>query len=99
MQKRMLQALISVAALAVLLFGSVLYLHTGAGTSTARAQSVYSKLSKIQKRLLSGLLSSELDPQSATNVLGRPLNYFPTSLSGCSQNLGGNIKVNQNCLN
>jgi hypothetical protein len=99
MQKRMLQALISVAALAVLLFGSALYLHTSAGTSTARAQSVYSKLSNIQKRLLSGFLSSELAPQSATNTVAKPLNYFPTSLSGCSQNREGNIKVNQNCLN
>jgi hypothetical protein len=99
MQKRMLRILISVAALTVLLFGSALYLNASAGSSTAKAQSVYSKLSKIQKRLLSGVLSSELDPQSVKATASRPLNYFPTSLSGCSQNRGGNTKVNQNCLN
>ncbi len=99
MQKRMLRVLISAAALGVLLLGSALYLHTGAGSGTAKAQSVYSSLSKIQKRILSGYLSSELDPQSTTNVAVKPLNYFPSSLSGCSQNRGGNIKVNQNCLN
>src|SRR5260370_37893901 len=100
MQKRMRRILISVAALGVLLLGSAMYLHVGAGTSTAKAQSVYSSLSKIQKRLLSGFASSELDPQVASpNTSSRPHNYFPSSLSGCSQNRGSNIKVNQNCLN
>jgi hypothetical protein len=99
MQKRMLRILISVAALTVLLLGSAMYLHAGAGSGTAKAQSVYSQLSKIQKRLLSGFLSSELDPQSVTNVSAKPRNYFPTNDDGCSQNRGSNIKVNQNCLN
>lgn len=49
MQNRMLRILISSAALGVLLLGSALYLHAGAGSGTAKAQSVYSSLSKIQK--------------------------------------------------
>jgi len=100
MQKRMLRILVSVAALGILLLGSALYLHAGASSNTVKAQSLYSGLNKMQKRLLSGFASSELDPQTASpNVSSRPLNYFPSSLSGCSQNRGGNIKVNQNCLN
>lgn len=100
MQKSMLRILVSVTALGVLLLGSALYLHAGADSGTAKAQSLYSSMNKIQKRILSGFASSELDPQTASpNVSSRPLNYFPSSLSGCSQNRGGNIKVNQNCLN
>lgn len=99
MQKRMLRILVSLAVLGVLLLGTVMYLRAGVGSGTAKAQSVYSSLSKIQKRILSGYLSSELDQQSATNVAVKSLNYFPSSLSGCSQNRGSNIKVNQNCLN
>jgi hypothetical protein len=101
MQKRKLRILISAVVLTTLLLGSAMYLHAGAGSGTAKAQSVYSSLSKIQKRILSGFLSSELDPQSTTNAkfsakLG---NYFPTNDDGCPQNRGSNIKVNQNCLN
>ena len=32
-------------------------------------------------------------------LTGHPANYFPAGPAGCSSNLGGNIKVNQNCLN
>lgn len=99
MQKRMVRIPISVAALALLLLGSAAYMHTGAGSGTAQAQSVYSQLGTVQKRLLSGFASSELEPQQVTRAAVKPLNYFPTSLSGCSQNRGDNIKVNQDCLN
>jgi hypothetical protein len=30
---------------------------------------------------------------------GGTINYFPSSQGNCSANLGGNLKVNQNCLN
>ncbi len=99
MPKRMLRILISVAVLTVLLLGTALYLHAGAGAGTARAAFQYSQLNKIQKRLLSGFVSSELDQQASPNIASRPRNYFPTSDDGCPQNRGGNIKVNQNCLN
>ena len=104
MQKRMLRILISVAALGILLLGSALYLHAGAGSGTAKAQSYVLKPERRSKeRILSGFASSELDPQASTNAKTNTTqklgNYFPTSDDGCSQNLGGNIKVNQNCLN
>jgi hypothetical protein len=101
MQKRMLRILISVAAVSVLLIGVFMVSQMNAGTKTAAAKSLsYSQLSKIQKRIMSGFLSSELDPQAASpNTALRPRNYFPTNDDGCSQNLGSNIKVNQNCLN
>src|SRR5437667_2803207 len=100
MQKRMLRILISTMALTVLLLGTALYLHAGAGAGTARAKSVgYAQLTKIQKRFLSGIVSSELDPKIASNAALRPRNYFPTSDDGCPQSRGSNIKVNQNCLN
>jgi hypothetical protein len=61
----------------------------------------YSDLSKIQKRLLDGFVSSELDAAQNSAHTSAPLhsNYFPSSDDGCPQNLGDNVKVNQNCLN
>jgi hypothetical protein len=100
MQKRMLRILISVAAIGFLLIGAVMVTQLSAGTKTAKAQSfTYSQLNKIQKRLLDGLVSSELDPQTSTKTTKKLGNYFPTGDDGCTQNLGSNIKVNQNCLN
>ncbi len=99
MQKRMLRILISATAIVVLLLGTMMYLHSGAGSGTAKASFVYSHLSKIQKRFLSGFVSSELNPQTASNTALKPRNYFPTSDDGCPQSRGSNIKVNQNCLN
>src|SRR5437016_1447740 len=61
----------------------------------------YAQLSPVQKRLLSGLLSSEYTSQrprtTTTNAPTRG-NYFPSSDDGCSQNLGNNLRVNSNCL-
>jgi hypothetical protein len=100
MYKRMLRILISAMALTVLLLGTALYLRAGTTAGTAKATSVgYAQLTKLQKRLLSGVVSSELDLQASANTALRPRNYFPTSDDGCPQNRGGNIKVNQNCLN
>jgi hypothetical protein len=100
MQMRMLRILISVSALTILLFGTALYLHAGTGAGTVKAKSAgYAQLTKLQKRFLSGIVSSELDQQASPNTASRPRNYFPTSDDGCPQNRGGNIKVNQNCLN
>ncbi len=36
---------------------------------------------------------------SGTGTAGGIRNYFPSSQGQCSSNLGGNVKVNQNCLN
>jgi hypothetical protein len=102
MRKQMLRILISVAAIGILMVGAAMVTQFSAGTKTASAQTLtYQQLNKIQKRLLDGFVSSELDSQSSTNTktsskLG---NYFPTGDDGCTQNKGSNVKVNQNCLN
>ncbi|HEU5380800.1 MAG TPA: hypothetical protein VFV38_35710 [Ktedonobacteraceae bacterium] len=61
----------------------------------------YSALSTIQKRLLSGFLSSEISGSQTAAHTTSALHstYFPSSDDGCPQNLGENVKVNQNCLN
>ncbi|MDQ6606080.1 MAG: glycoside hydrolase, partial [Actinomycetota bacterium] len=74
-----------------------------------------SHLNKIQKRLLSGTLASALEAQSpgadgapdtrpssfpsVGGAAGSGLNYGPSASGKCSSTLGGNVKVNQNCLN
>ncbi len=62
----------------------------------------YARMTVMQKRLLSGvatraLIQGELNPEERDTPT--PNNYFPTSDDGCPVNLGGNVKVNQNCLN
>jgi hypothetical protein len=79
------------------------------GTTGAQA-SVYSRLNKIQKRILSGFASMELTQQvnartrvgSFTQVPAGPSSgssYFPTGNGLCSEHLGSNARVNQACLN
>jgi hypothetical protein len=78
----------------------------------AEAGRLYDRLTPIQKRLLSGFASSELDPQNVLSartpssagafspagpsVAGT--SYMPGD-DGCPKRLGDNIKVNENCLN
>ncbi len=65
----------------------------------------FRNLNPIQQRLVSGLLSSELNPNdpAAQTRAASPLS--PVSVpqqpgpNGCPANRGGNIKVNVNCLN
>jgi hypothetical protein len=102
MRKRMLRIVVSLAAVGVLLIGALMVSQMSKVTPAAVAKSfTYSQLSKIQKRLLDGLVSSELDPQTqaSPHTSAKLGNYFPTSDDGCPQNRGSNIKVNQNCLN
>jgi hypothetical protein len=83
-----------------------------AGTTTVAGELNYGRLNLIQKRLLSGFVSSELAAgggAATTNarpaavtlspLIGAPRNYFPTAPGDCAQTLGSNVKVNQNCLN
>ena len=93
----------SLVALASIIGGFLFFLGVGHPVGTVEAKGLaYSDLSKIQKRLLSGFVSSELDSSQATvhrtNAAARS-SYFPTSDDGCPQNRGDNVKVNQNCLN
>src|SRR5438876_2216193 len=81
------------------IIGGFSFMWMGGTTHTAKARSLtYSDLSTMQKRILSGIWTADLNSQNTSSrvVLG---NYFPTSDNGCQRNLGSNIKVNQNCLN
>lgn len=93
---------LSLVALASLISGFVFFVGFGTSLHTVQARGLtYSDLSKIQKRLLDGFVSSELDAAQNSAHTSAPLhsNYFPSSDDGCPQNLGDNVKVNQNCLN
>ena len=68
----------------------------GAGSVGANAFR-YEQLNQIQKRILSGLVSTEAQGNQANEQ--QPSNYFPRGSDACPVNLGSNIKVNQNCLN
>src|SRR5579885_1793715 len=93
---------LSLVTLASLISGFVFFVGFGTSPHTVQARGLtYSDLSKIQKRLLDGFVSSELDAAQNSAHTSAPLhsNYFPSSDDGCPQNLGDNVKVNQNCLN
>jgi hypothetical protein len=96
-----------VTAAMVCLMAASLMLGPGGGPTDAQA-SVYSKLNKIQKRILSGFASMELNRQDLRSPAGRRSvqqggttagNYFPSASGGCPVHYGSNVKVNQNCLN
>jgi hypothetical protein len=102
MNKRSLKIGMTAAAILLLLLGVLTYTHLGADANVAKAAgSPYAGMSPIQKRILSGFLSSEFDAHSAssTRTSNTRSNYYPSSDDGCPVNRGSNIKVNQNCLN
>ena len=59
----------------------------------------YAGLNTIQKRILSGFASMELNPSDSGNSTSAPDNYYPRGSGACPVNISSNIKVNQNCLN
>jgi hypothetical protein len=70
--------------------------------SVASAQPFgYGQLNKIQQRIVSGLLASELgggaqaQPRTAAPLSAHPV----AAATACSRRFGANVKVNQNCLN
>jgi hypothetical protein len=82
--------------------------------ASLQVASAQDKMAPIQQRHLSGFASYELEEhqaqrQTGANALAAPLanvpNFLPVRLSDpvqyvdCDQNIGNNIKVNQNCLN
>ncbi|MDQ6659996.1 MAG: glycoside hydrolase [Chloroflexota bacterium] len=101
MNKRVLQILISAAAVTALMVAALVQVESGANTQKAQAKaSTYSKLSPLQKRLLSGFADNTLDPLNGSNPSRGLRNYSPdTGDDQCAVNLGSNTKVNQNCLN
>jgi len=60
----------------------------------------FAHLNKIQRRIVSGLLSMELNPADVSNRAAAPRapRRAPTS-AACTNHFGNNVKVNQNCLN
>jgi hypothetical protein len=89
-----------------MLAGMVLLLRGSGAVRPAHGLS-YSKLNKIQRRILSGFATSELNP-AATTAAVRPRSarqarpgdvYFPTDSLGCPDRKGSNVKANRNCLN
>ena len=103
MQKKRLSILISAAAILIILAGAATYFYTGSSKGAqATSPGGIPQFSKLQQRLLSGFASTEMALSSSSNVQSRATvrgTYYPTSDDGCPQNLGTNIKVNQNCLN
>ena len=93
-------------AAAALLAGMVLLLP-GSGAQRPAYGLSYHKLNKIQRRILSGFATSELNP-AATTAAVRPRSarqarpgdvYFPSDSLGCPDRKGSNVKSNRNCLN
>ncbi len=80
----------SLVALASIVGGFMVFMGTGASTNRALAKGLaFNDLKPIQKRLLDGLVSSELNPpQIAADTKAATRNYFPTSDDGCPQNRG-----------
>ncbi|HEX2916185.1 MAG TPA: sialidase family protein [Chloroflexia bacterium] len=95
MKIRSLRIIVPVVALAIALMLFALPLTT---TQTAQAFN-YSKLNKIQKRLISGAAEAELNPESEAKKTLLVSNYIPSKDDGCDGRFGDNIKVNQNCQN
>jgi hypothetical protein len=74
-----------------------------AGTHTfAQAGQTGVRLNPLQKRLLSGLASNDLQTAGAGAQAAPSLGtggYTPTTFDGCPRNHGSNVQVNQNCQN
>jgi hypothetical protein len=96
-------ATVAVAAL----LASMVLLLPGSGAVRPAYGLSYEKLNKIQRRILSGFATSELNP-AATSAAVRPRSarqaspgdtYVPTDSLGCPDRKGSNVKANRNCLN
>jgi hypothetical protein len=92
---------------AAALLASMVLLLPGSGAVRPAHGLSYRKLNKIQRRILSGFATSELNP-AATTAAVRPRSarqarpgdtYVPTDSLGCPDRRGSNVKANRNCLN
>jgi hypothetical protein len=73
-------------------------------THNAGATGLYAQLAPIQKRILSGFATLEINPargvaNAATNQKPKTTSKSGPSAFGCPDNIGNNQRVNQNCLN
>ena len=88
-----------VVALIAALFAPV-FVGSPSGRVAQAQPFTYATMKPIQKRILSGFLSYEMTrSQVQSTITSKADNFRPTSEEGCSQHLGSNVKVNQNCLN
>src|SRR5690242_7362451 len=74
-------------------------LNVVTGSTAAAAPFGYQQLNGIQKRLASGLLTSELGGARGTARRAAPAGKFRPTSAACADRFGANVKVNQNCLN
>ncbi|TMC28325.1 MAG: hypothetical protein E6J32_09225, partial [Chloroflexi bacterium] len=97
MKYRLLRLFTAVPIAGLLLFQA----SPAPATTTASAAPTFDQLTSLQKRVLSGFVSLELNPATTPSArASQPRSsYFPTSDDGCPLNRGSNVKVNQNCLN
>src|SRR4051812_18313677 len=76
-----------------------LSLNVVTGSTAAAAPFGYAQLNSIQKRLASGLLTSELGGVQAAARPAAPAGQFKSTTATCTDRFDGNVKVNQNCQN
>src|SRR6266702_1926348 len=98
MKNRTLRILLPAVAIVALLVGAVAHFSSGASAGQVRAaNSGASGLTKLQQKLISGFVASELSGQSASASKKSALAYFPDHADDqCALNLGSNITVNPN---
>lgn len=94
--------LLSLVALASIVSGLTFSVWLGISPHPALAKGLsYSALSPLQKRFISGLVSSDQASQQSSKThtnATTPKAFVPTSDDGCPRNHGNNITVSQNCL-
>jgi hypothetical protein len=99
----------SVAVLGAISLASAGVLVASTSTTATAAGFGYDHLNTIQKRLISGTAAFELDTsatgqaarsaRAATSAAERGSSHHVSGGAACDKRLGGNVKVNQNCLN
>ncbi|WP_433303704.1 sialidase family protein [Actinoplanes sp. CA-030573] len=78
---------------------AALSLNVVSGSTAAAAPFGYQQLNSIQKRLASGLLTSELGAPAALRGAAPGTGGFRPARAACTGRFGPDVKVNQNCLN
>ncbi len=102
MRNRAIRIAIAGLAIAGLLFAAFMHFGSSANNgSSVKAASLYSQLTPLQKKILSGFADNMLDPKNGGPAGAKStLTYYPDHADDqCAKRLGNNIKVNQNCLN
>jgi hypothetical protein len=92
-RKRFLRACVGIAVSAALM----LPFGTGASADGVPGQS-FSKVRPELRAHISGMVDQAIPTSSPSASSTRPTNFFPRS-DECGVTRGGNVKVNQNCLN